>query len=113
MTAGYEGEGGVDMNLCPRNVKEMREMMYQEKYDCMHRVPYLEKCESKFITVDATKYGGSLKEMRISVNKVKGVEDKSRPAFIYFHGGAFVFGDAERTLPEACFHAVNFGATCF
>lgn len=112
---GYEAgeEGSEMMNLCPRNVEEMREMFYQGEYDAPHRVKFLERCNSVTITIDATHYGGSLAEMKITVNKVKDVEDKDRPAFVYFHGGAFVLGDAKRTQPEACFHAVNFGCTSF
>ena len=62
----------------------------------------------------------SLKDMAITVNKVKGVEDVGRGAMIYFHGGAFVFGggehtggDGKRTQPEACRMALGFDVTCF
>jgi len=116
LTAGYEedGDGGLDMNLCPRNIQEMRRIYQADtQYDSPHRVPYMDQCHSETITVDATQYGGSLPQMKITVNKVKNVPDEHRPAFIYFHGGAFVFGDCVRTQPDACFHAVNFNCTSF
>ena len=98
------------MNLCPRNVVEMREMfsevmlmiimimmmtmmtmmtlmmtmmtlmtmmmMMREtfsegEYDSPHHAHCLEKCHSETITVDATRYGGTLGEMKITVNKVR------------------------------------------
>ena len=89
-------------------------MQYSEgEYDSMHLVPFMDKCDKETITIDATKYGGCRKAMKITVNKVKGVEDKNRPALIFFHGGAFVFYDAEKTQPSACHHAVSFGMTVF
>ena len=90
------------MNLCPRNVVEMREMFSQVilmiimiitmtmtmmtlmtmimtmreifsegEYDSPHYAQCLEKCHSDTITVDATRYGGTLLEMKITVNKVR------------------------------------------
>ena len=90
------------MNLCPRNVVEMREMFSQVilmiimimtmtmtmmtlmtmimtmreifsegEYDSPHHAHCLEKCHSETITVDATRYGGTLVEMKITVNKVR------------------------------------------
>ena len=89
-------------------------MQYSEgEYDSMHLVPFMDKCDKETITIDATKYGGVRKAMKITVNKAKGVEDKNRPALIYFHGGAFVFYDAETTQPSACNHAVTLGLTVF
>merc|ERR1711962_1487275 len=91
LTAGYEedGGGGLDMNLCPRNIQEMRQIYQDEsEYDSPHRVSYMDQCHCETIIIDATHYGGSLPHMKITVNKVKGVHDQDRAAFIYFHGGA-------------------------
>lgn len=82
-------------------------------YTQMHWVPYLEKCDSKDIRIDATQYGGGRSDMLITVNKVKGAVDENRPALIFFHGGAFVFYDAKMTQVEACHHAVEFDCTVF
>lgn len=102
------------MVMTPRNIEKFRKMQYSEgEYDSMHLVPFMDKCDKETITIDATKYGGCRKAMKITVNKVKGVEDKNRPALIFFHGGAFVFYDAEKTQPSACHHAVSFGMTVF
>lgn len=81
----------------------------------------MEKCDCKFIKIDATKYGGSKKDMIITINKVKDVEDKNRNAHLYFHQGAFVFnggaadpsGEGKRVQPEACRQALSFDVTCF
>jgi len=118
---GMKAEGGF--YFTESNINDVRAMTYappNDVYDEPHKAPLLEKCDCETVRIDATEYGGSLKDMAITVNKVKGVEDVNRGAFIYFHGGAFVLGggehtggDGKRTQPEACRMALGFDVTCF
>lgn len=93
----------------------------KDVYDQPHLAPLLEQCDRSVLKIDTTPYGGTKKEMIITVNKVKGVEDANRSAHLYFHQGAFVFnggdhdpsGTGLRVQPEACREALAFDVTCF
>ena len=73
---------------------------------------YLE-CDTELVTFDATKYGGVNSGLEMYVHKVKGKEDKNRPALIFFYGGAFFFFGAKHFRAHTCDHAVNFDCTVF
>jgi acetyl esterase/lipase len=105
------------MQINPDNVLEHRRAFHEESNqqsspfrDC------LAKCTTEIVTINPAKYayGGMYKHMDIYVHKPKNVvRDVDRPAFIYFHGGAFVFNNAFHTAPIACHHALNFDCTVF
>jgi acetyl esterase/lipase len=110
--AGYEDSGQMAMG--PSNIIEHRKTIETEM--AIENSPFLKMmrlCNTEIVTFDATKFEGVSSAVNIHVHKVKGVEDIDRPALVYFHGGAFCFGNATLNGPWACQHAVNLDVTVF
>jgi acetyl esterase/lipase len=104
------------MKMGPSNILEHRKTIESAEGSTLETSPFREcltKCDTKIININAKDFGGVTDDMAIHIHKVKGVEDKNRPALIYFHGGAFCFFSAKLSAPWACQVAINANATVF
>jgi len=69
---------------------------------------FLEQCNIEEMLVDGTLYGSETNQMKVLVMiPKKMLNEKSRSAQIWFHGGAFVAGSAEAFKKSAAKRAVN------
>lgn len=72
-----------------------------------------ETCDIDDFIFDSTKHDGVSTDLKVFTVKPKDVEDKHRPALVYFYGGAFIMMSAESTLPKLAEHAVLMDCTIF
>jgi acetyl esterase len=77
--------------------------------------PALDSCTIKEVSIIPKEFGGSsetpMKIFIIRPNTIK--DDRKAPGLVYYHGGGFVFGDAEINCPIASQSAVDNGCVYF